>query len=256
MISLLLWLFAINQLIAIGDATLAPTSTIETSTAFNHETTQGYVQSFEAKCLADFQYEILIKSFIKQTAKEIQMNRSSEAMTKVNTFSPDDDRFVQDIVTEALKQTDVKLLYLLEFVNQTKFPATKFNGFLEIFYHLNKINYTNDRYNPGYNVQTVLNWLDFVYFVRSTVDNNSATSTEMVKCLSDVQDKAKNVVLKSSNYTLTKYDDFNRGKVKFGSEHISFIIKSCYNNNPDLKNMIRFLELYTHSMKGQCVCPS
>lgn len=122
---------------------------------------------------------------------------------------------------------------------------------------MSKTKYPDDRFNRGYRVETVLNWLDLQYFAHSFVDghaNNSHISTDIVTFLSDVQDKAKSVVLNTSNYTLLRYDDFNKGKVKFGSEHISFIIKCLYNNNTTIQNVIRLLEqMYPFSERTMCL---
>lgn len=103
----LFFLLRINTICSMEYTTLSTTLESET---INH--------NFDLKCLTDFEYNILIESFIRQIVKEIQLNHSSEAMETLRKISSDDDdRFVQDIVTEALEQPDVKLLYLLEFIN-------------------------------------------------------------------------------------------------------------------------------------------
>lgn len=242
MSTLLVLLLGVKTIYSFGDII----STSETPISFE----QGYDHSADLKCLPNYEYNILLEAFIETTVKEIQLNHSSKAMERLNKISPDDDRFVQDIVTETMKQTDVKWLYLLEFINQTKLVTTKLNGFLDILSKLNHVNYTKKEDSSG-NLRHIVNWLDFEHFVRYFVEhaNDNESSTETVKLLSDVQDKAKSVVLFVSNGTFIGYD------VKFGSEHISFIIKTLYNNNPNVKDLVRFLEhMYRFSyQRTECV---
>lgn len=231
---MLVFLFEVNPILSIEDTTI-----------FASETSEGYVNSFELKCLTNFEYDLLIDYFIKQTVKEIQLNHSSEAMEMLNQISSKADLFVQNIVTEALKQPDVKLLYLLEFLNQAKLPATTFNGLIDIFTNLNNTKIKEDRYGRVHELPNILNWLDLQYFTRQFFGIQAKLSeipmTEINSFLSDVQEKTKSVVL-NTTYNLLKYDDFNTGKVKFASEHVHFIVESLYNNST-IESLIRTLEL-------------
>ena len=68
--------------------------------------------------------------FINERVKEIERNQLSEAVETLNKISPaEDDRFVQEIVQETLKESDLELLHLLEFLE---------SGFGEILLFSNK----------------------------------------------------------------------------------------------------------------------